>query len=387
MPDTPIPPRVPPGMQQALLERLLGTRSHDRAALQAGHRELLAASPELSRRLLRWLARHDPEAPLLSVGLAVLGVSGDPLNRRLVADLLGQIPLGTVADAVDYLHGWYVDRRHTRLGRQRFQDEMAQAYEATAGVVRASLSEVARDAPFQSGDVLVTLGTYDKVQQVLDHLQLPYRTTPCNVIHELPLRADQVLIVNCPGQFGAEDLETIRRFVLVGGTLITTDWALQTTVEQAFPGTIQYNRRPTGDDVVAVSWVHPDSPYTRGVEVPGQTISWWLESESYPIRVLDPRVTVLVRSQEMGRKYGEDPLVVTFAYGEGRVFHLTSHYYLQRSQGDKASKDVEPAAGQQAGVLGEALPSGLQTHQLAAAYSSMRLLANILLHSRRQYGI
>ena len=263
---------------------------------------------------------------------------------------------------------------------------MAQAYEATAGVVRESLAEEAAAAPFQGGDILVTLGTYDKVQQVLDHLQLPYRTTPCNVIHDLPLCADQVLIVNCPGQFRADDLEAIRRFVLVGGTLITTDWALQTTVEPAFPDTIQYNNRPTSDDVVAVSWVHPDSPYTRGVEVPGQTISWWLEGQSYPIRVVDPRVTVLVRSQEMGQKYGEDALVVTFAYGEGRVFHLTSHYYLQRSQGDKAGKEQQVAAPA-AAVLGEALASGLDRHQLAAAYSSMRLLANILFHSRRQCGI
>jgi hypothetical protein len=386
MSDTPILPRVPAGVQQALLERLLGTRSHDRAALEAGHRELLAASPELHRKLLRWLAVHDPAAPLLSVGLAVLGVSGDPAGRRLVTELVESLPVGTVADVVDYIHGWYIDRRHTRLARARFQDEMAQAYEATAEVVRESLAEEAGETPFQGGDLLVTLGNYDKVQQVLDHLQLPYRTTPCNVVHELPLRADQVLIVNCPGQFTADDLEAIRKFVLVGGTLITTDWALQTTVEPAFPSTIQYNNRPTDDDVVAVSWVHPDSPYTRGVEVPGQTISWWLEGHSYPIRVVDPHVTVLVRSKEMGEKYGEDALVVTFAYGEGRVFHLTSHYYLQRSQGDKTVKEKE-AGGEGAAVLGEALASGLDRHQLAAAYSSMRLLANILFHSRRQYGI
>jgi hypothetical protein len=387
MSDAPILPKVPPGVQQALLERLLGTRSHDRAALEAGHRELLAASPQLHRKLLRWLADNDPEAPLLSVGLAVLGASADPVGRRLVAELIERLPVGTVADVVDYVHGWYIDRRHTRLTRQRFRDEMASAYEATAGLVRESLAEEAREAPFQGGDILVTLGTYDKVQQVLDHLQLPYRTTPCNVVHQLPLRADQVLIVNCPGQFAAPDLEAIRNFVLVGGTLITTDWALQTTVEPAFPDTIQYNNRATGDDVVAVSWVHPDSPYTRGVEVPGQTISWWLEGSSYPIRVLDPRVTVLVRSQEMGQKYGEEALVVTFAYGEGRVFHLTSHYYLQRSQGDKSVKDQEASARQGPAVLAEALASGVATHQLAAAYSSMRLLANILFQSRRQSGV
>src|SRR5262249_45579929 len=137
-----------------------------------------------------------------------------------------------------------------------------------------------------------------------------------------------------------------------------------------------------------VSWVHPDSIWTRGVEVPGQTISWWLEGSSYPIRILDPRVTVLVRSREMGQKYKEDPLVVTFGYGEGRVFHLTSHYYLQRSQGDKSAKAAdEPQGDLGKAILKEAETGGLSTHQLSAAYSSMRLLANILYESRRQCGV
>src|SRR5262249_23928160 len=253
---------------------------------------------------------------------------------------------------------------------------------------------------FRGGEVLVTVGEYDKVQQVLDHLQLPYQAQPCQVLDGLPLRADQVLIVNCPGKFSAAGLEALRRFVAAGGTLVTTDWALQTTVQAASPGPIESNGRAPADDVVRVSWVHPDSPYTRGVEVPGQTISWWLEGSSYPIRVLDPRVTVLVRSEEMGKKYGEDALVVTFAYGEGRVFHLTSHYYLQRSQGDKSAK-VKAAAPQGAAqsILAGApagdpltptpLPSGERGwgEGLAAAYSSMRLLANVLYVSRRQTGV
>src|SRR5262249_49564838 len=160
------------------------------------------------------------------------------------------------------------------------------------------------------GEILLTLGQYDKVQQVLDHLQLPYRTLPCGVVEDLPLRADQVLIVNCPGQFSPAGLEAVRLFVARGGPPITTDCALGTTVQRAFPGRVEYTGSPTADDVVPVSWVHPDHPFTRGVEVSGQTISWWLEGSSYPIRILDPRVTVLVRSREMGKRYREDPLVV-----------------------------------------------------------------------------
>jgi hypothetical protein len=197
-----------------------------------------------------------------------------------------------------------------------------------------------------------------------------------------------VLIVNCPGQFAPAGLETIRQFVARGGTLISTDWALQTTVQRAFPGTIEYTGHPTADDVVEVSWVHTDHPFTRGVEVPGHTIAWWLEGSSYPIRVLDDRVTVLVCSQQMGQRYGEDPLVVTFDYGEGTVVHLTSHYYLQRSQGDKAAKTGSGASsqlGQQ--IQAQAAAGGLSGTQLSAAYSSMRLLANILYECRRKCGV
>jgi hypothetical protein len=306
-----------------------------------------------------------------------------------VADLVATLPLATTAEAVDYIHGWYVDRTLTRRQRARFQDQMTRAYEATADIVRQELQRSGTEAEdFRGGEILVTLGQYDKVQQVLDHLQLPYQTLPCAVVEELPLRADQVLIVNCPGQFAPAGLEALRLFVARGGTLITTDWALETTVQRAFPGTIEYTGRQTADDVVAVSWVHPEHPFTRGVEVSGQTISWWLEGSSYPIRILDPRVTVLVRSRQMGKRYGEDALVVTFDYGEGTVVHLTSHYYLQRSQGDKSVKAAGPAEsqlGQQ--IAAQAVAGGLSGAQLSAAYSSMRLLANILYECRRKCGV
>jgi hypothetical protein len=383
----PIPPSVPPAGQQELLDRLLGTRVRDRAQVESAHRDLLAASPELHRQLLRWLAAHEPDSQHLSVGLAVLSTEADPAGRRFVADLIATLPMATVAETVDYIHGWYVDRTLTRRARTRFQDEMTRAYEATAGIVRQEL-EGGQAEEFRGGEILVTLGQYDKVQQVLDHLQLPYQTLPCAIVETLPLRADQVLIINCPGQFSQAALEAIRLFVARGGSLITTDWALETTVQRAFPGTIEYTGNSTADDVVPVSWIHPDHPFTRGVEVPGRTISWWLEGSSYPIRILDQRVTVLIRSQQMGNRYGEDPLVVTFDYGEGTVVHLTSHYYLQRSQGDKSAKaagPVESQLGQQ--IVAQAAAGGLSGSQLSAAYSSMRLLANILYECRRKCGV
>lgn len=385
----PIEPTVPPAVQHDLLERLLGTRVRDLAAVEAAHRALLAASPDLHRRLLRWLAAHEPDSAHLAVGMAVLATGADPQARRFVAGLVEKVPIATVAEAVDYVHGWYIDRTLVKQERRRFADEMTRAYQATAGIVREQIQRAggARAEEFRGGEILVTLGEYDKVQQVLDHLQLPYQTLPCQVVETLPLRADQVLVVNCPGRFSPAGLEALRRFVATGGTLITTDWALETTVQRAFPGTVEYTGQPTRDDVVPVSWVHPEAAFTRGVEVPGQTLSWWLEASSYPIRVVDRRVTVLVRSEEMGRRYGQDPLVVTFEYGEGVVVHLTSHYYLQRSQGDHSAKAADVAASPVAREILAAAEGGLSGGQLSAAYSSMRLLANILYESRRKCGV
>src|SRR5262245_43693095 len=92
----PIPPSVPPDGQQELLDRLLGVRPRDRARVEAAHRDLLAASPDLHRRLLRWLAANDPESPYLAVGLAVLATGADPAGRRFVGDLVRTLPVSTV---------------------------------------------------------------------------------------------------------------------------------------------------------------------------------------------------------------------------------------------------------------------------------------------------
>src|SRR5262249_45185678 len=217
---SPIEPSVPDAVQQALLEKLLGTRLRDLDAVEEAHRRLLAASPALHRRLLNWLACEEPDSPHLAVGLALLATGPDPAARLFVADLVDRLPVGTVAAVVDYVHGWYLARTHVKRERRRFQDEMTGAYRAAAGLVRDALRKDAVGDDFRGGEILVTLGQYDRVQQVLDHLQLPYQTLPCQVVETLPLRGDQVLIINCPGQFSAAGLEAVRRFVAAGGTLV-----------------------------------------------------------------------------------------------------------------------------------------------------------------------
>ena len=50
-------------------------------------------------------------------------------------------------------------------------------------------------------------------------------------------------------------------------------------------------------------------------------------------QVLDKeKVKVLVRSDELKRRYKHDPVIVSFEWGKGVVYHMISHFYLQRSE-------------------------------------------------------
>jgi hypothetical protein len=76
-----------------------------------------------------------------------------------------------------------------------------------------------------------------------------------------------------------------------------------------------------------------DDPFLKSLLGPKDDPQWWLEGSSYPIQILDKeKVKVLVTSKEIEQKYGEAPVFITFDYGEGKIYHMISHFYLQRSE-------------------------------------------------------
>jgi hypothetical protein len=184
----------------------------------------------------------------------------------------------------------------------------------------------------------------------------------------------------------------IRRFVEAGGTLFTTDWALKHVIEPCFPGTIEYNQRSTGDDVVRIEVLDRDHRFLQGVLEDGDDPLWWLEGSSYPIRVLDPeRVQVLITSNELEQKYGEAPVAVTFGHGEGEVLHMISHYYLQRAElrtarhnmagGDFVADKAVELSPEKAEYLRSL---DLKRGEMEAAYSSSRFMANLVAEKKRK---
>lgn len=229
------------------------------------------------------------------------------------------------------------------------KDKRDRAYRAAAHITREHLR---RDAPeraraldaVERSDVIVVAGIYDHVESVLEALEVPHTVVSTDEVGRLTLRPEQLLIVNCPGQVSAAAITRIRAFVESGGSLFTTDWALKHVIEPAFPGVLAFTRRPTPDDVVRIEVIDRDNIYLQGVLDGQDDPQWWLEGSSYPISVVDAeRVQVLITSRELGEKYGEAPVAVWFRWGEGDVFHMISHYYLQRTE-LRTARHQAPAA-------------------------------------------
>jgi len=215
---------------------------------------------------------------------------------------------------------------------------MKQAYKASSKILEKRMQkerptdlEILKKVDESS--IIIVAGVYDKIELVLDLINIPYVLIQPQDFDRINLRPDQILIINCPGDI-TEGLSKIKTFVKKGGFLFTTDWALLNILEKIFPDYVKYNQKPTTDDCVSVEVVDKSNNFLEGLFQGDADPIWWLESSSYPIQILDKeKVKVLVTSREMKEKYGEAPIVITFDYGDGgTVLHMTSHYYLQRSE-------------------------------------------------------
>ena len=200
------------------------------------------------------------------------------------------------------------------------------------------------------GKILAVNGRYEKPKKVIEHMYALLK----NVIGEKDILKEDlsqydVLLIGCPGSdIPHASYPKVKDFVMNGGWLITTDWAIQSIVENIFPGFIRWNRARTADAVVACQIINPNHPFLEGVlseiqqsKWQKQTVKntkknefrWWLETRSFPIQILNPQdVRVLIGSWELQNKWGESPVLVEFDYGKmgGRVIHMISHTHLQK---------------------------------------------------------
>ncbi|MFX1500969.1 MAG: hypothetical protein ACFFDH_08410, partial [Promethearchaeota archaeon] len=200
------------------------------------------------------------------------------------------------------------------------------------------------------GKILAVSGRYEKPKKVIEHMYASLK----KVIKEKEIMKEDltqydVLLIGCPGSdipYAAHP--KVRDFVMNGGWLITTDWALRSIIENIFPGFIRWNQAKTADAVVTCQINEQNHPFLDGViseiqqnkwqkqsakNTKKSEFRWWLETKSFPIQVLNHQaVRVLISSWEIQNKWGESPVLVEFDYGKknGRIIHMISHTHLQK---------------------------------------------------------
>lgn len=275
---------------------------------------------------------------------------------------------------------------------------MKKAYQASAKIME---KRMAKERPedldvlkkVSETSIIIVAGAYDKIELVLDLINVPYVLIQPSQVDSIELRPDQILIINCPGNISDLGLKKIESFVKRGGFLFTTDWALLNVLEKIFPNIVKYNQRPTADDCVSIQVIDKENKFLEGLFDNQDDFIWWLEGSSYPIQILNKnKVKVLVNSREMKEKYGEAPIVITFDYGDGgTILHMVSHYYLQKAE-LRSNRHKSSAKGYVMSEMGlsaeeaQEMEDDLKDMTLGeaeSAYSTTQFISNVIVEQQK----
>jgi hypothetical protein len=204
--------------------------------------------------------------------------------------------------------------------------------------------------------VLVVDGTYDHMHHILEANNVPHARAPGGVFFSQALKefpGVRAVLINCAREFPAAEARRVAEFVHRGGMLVTTDWALHNVLEVGFPGTVAWkDHRETGQEFVDVDLVKgnrlppPNNRVlARIMDAEGGRPKWWLESSSYPITRLADGVEILLYSRQLKVAHGRGSIMVRFRWGDGWVYHMISHAFLQhQAPGGFAACGADAAA-------------------------------------------
>jgi hypothetical protein len=240
--------------------------------------------------------------------------------------------------------------------------------------------------------VVVVRGSMDHIEQVLSAARIEHTIIEPRQVAGYPLKANMIVMVDCPGVMPDAGVQRLQRFVRAGGLLYTTDWALKNVVEKAFPGTIAHNGRGTGDELVPVTIDQQgDNLMSRMLMRREARPQWYLEGSSYPIRILDrKRVEVLAHSDEMRIRYGAAPVVVRFRWEDGEVIHVVSHFYRQlNARGPqvataKVMDSYEGLTAKDKAELKKAPKAQAPAADVESSYAFQRMTTNLVTGKQRR---
>ncbi|MEB3830481.1 hypothetical protein [Phormidium sp. CCY1219] len=209
--------------------------------------------------------------------------------------------------------------------------DMKQAYKIAAAAVRERFAEQHPDYleiidTITPKDVAVYSGSYDRVEDILTCLGLPMTMNPdANKLEA------KIVFANCSDSYSETLVKQLPALVQNGTWLVSSDWALGKLLQPAFPHTVRWNNRYTGDEVISVE-ASLHSLWSE-VVVLGADPQWWLESSSHPIEIANPdKVRIEAASHDLLARHQAPIVAVSFDWGKGQVFHVISHFWCKRSR-------------------------------------------------------
>lgn len=174
--------------------------------------------------------------------------------------------------------------------------------------------------------VLVVKGHWDNSGKILKKFNIPFEKIGMEQVAGYNLASVKVVIVDCQGKMDLAGKQKLRDFVMRGGSLLSTDWALDNCIQGAFPNFIAWNKGVNKQATYDAQVVDPDPVLFN------KTVShapWKLDLESHLVGIKNPQaVKVLASSEELK---GHDPdrigaLAVYFRFGRGSVLHMVGHF-------------------------------------------------------------
>jgi len=214
---------------------------------------------------------------------------------------------------------------------------------------------------FSKTTVVEVKGQWDDCGHIIRSFGLPFTRISPSALTRADLTKTKILVVNCGANFDADQLSAIREFVAHGGFLLTTDWALDSCLQKAFPGYVEWNGGYTDNSVVDAVIVDRDPELTKGMPKVGY---WKLEDKSQTVQVIRRlEVQVLVRSRVLMQREPSQLgiLALTFPYGDGQILHLVGHF---DNNADRAFNNALPDP---APIIGIALRQAIATNFIMAA--------------------
>jgi len=271
-----------------------------------------------------WLYRAEAVEPLLEL----LGDRDASVERTAYEALKRLSRREDIPPKVAAWRQWWEEskERH-RFEHPADQQERRERY-GYSDLERAPTASVYRRL-YESFDVIALEGQYDRIQDLLDGIEIPYRLTNASALQKAEVHPFSAFFSNCTGEINGDDVERLSWFARTGGHVFASCWSLTNTVEQVFPGVLSHDDR--GEEIVGSIPIHPVDPQSRflpGVFPDLVRPIFHLEG-SQLIRVDKPELAeVLIDSPAAAQRYGNGNVVAWFEAGHGMVLDSANHFYI-----------------------------------------------------------